>query len=494
MNYMIDDNYSSKIRQQKKINFQKKNNKNITTKIKGKETNLSNIYNTYAFIAFKNKKYNENKNSNKNKNIKNDNNNNIIYQNNANKLNSYKYKKNINSNLFLNDFINKKYNLKQNNDGNGTISININNSMKLSEPQKNKNFSNINNLLFTQKFINNSNTKSKRENTIELKGNNINNINLININNLQNIQNINISSNKKTKMQKNKITSSMDNIASVLSLNPIGDINKYNEISKNIKKNKVKFKTDKINVNNNLSSSIDLSKYLLKPLSGVSYYEETSNFDVNEKDKAKEIKDINNSGGILYNKENRRLMIEYLKIFKNKNITLENICKMHYINTNILQIPKNENKENIEEKMKNNITQKDIIFSEIKIFNNTDKNEKIDYIVFLSQPRIMFLINELNEKNPYIFYLTPDISLYEKAKINYLFKWININDISEEIFYDISLLIKCEINRYKKNIFEIVFKDNDININKKFVIDALSPNLADIYFNGFQIFINNNNI
>ena len=286
----------------------------------------------------------------------------------------------------------------------------------------------------------------------------------------------------------------MDNIASVLSLNPIGDINKYNEISKNIKKNKVKFKTDKINVNNNLSSSIDLSKYLLKPLSGVSYYEETSNFDVNEKDKAKEIKDINNSGGILYNKENRRLMIEYLKIFKNKNITLENICKMHNINTNILQIPKNENKENIEEKMKNNITQKDIIFSEIKIFNNTDKNEKIDYIVFLSQPRIMFLINELNEKNPYIFYLTPDISLYEKAKINYLFKWININDISEEIFYDISLLIKCEINRYKKNIFEIVFKDNDININKKFVIDALSPNLADIYFNGFQIFINNNNI
>ena len=160
----------------------------------------------------------------------------------------------------------------------------------------------------------------------------------------------------------------------------------------------------------------------------------------------------------------------------------------------ILQIPKNENKENIEEKKKNNITQKDIIFSEIKNFNNTDKNEKIDYIVFLSQPRIMFLINELNEKNPYIFYLTPDISLYEKAKINYLFKWININDISEEIFYDISLLIKCEINRYKKNIFEIVFKDNDININKKFVIDALSPNLADIYFNGFQIFINNNNI
>ena len=50
---MIDDNYSSKIRQQKKINFQKKNNKNITTKIKGKETNLSNIYNIMLLLLLR---------------------------------------------------------------------------------------------------------------------------------------------------------------------------------------------------------------------------------------------------------------------------------------------------------------------------------------------------------------------------------------------------------------------------------------------------------
>ena len=135
-----------------------------------------------------------------------------------------------------------------------------------------------------------------------------------------------------------------------------------------------------------------------------------------------------------YKKENRRLIVEYLKIIKNRNnsCSLDEICAITNINKDILNLV---HENSILEDLEQNI-----------FLLKKNNRKKVNFLNFLSTPRIMFLISkETKMKIPHIFSLSPNVQTFENGFESYSFKWSNINDLSDKTSYDLSYLKKCKL-------------------------------------------------
>ena len=272
------------------------------------------------------------------------------------------------------------------------------------------------------------------------------------------------------------------------------DLNKYL-----IKPFNDNFKINNKNVNINKKNSISSNNKKNNNMESTSFDEGFSNqeslqlyrFKSNEFNEDNDNNNLNEEYNIIYRKENRRLIVEYLKIIKNKykNTSISELCKNKNISLKILNLPKKQYiPDSVIENKKNNVE----YYEEYK--NIITNNEKIECINFLSTPRIMFLINEANESIPYIFCLSPNICCYNDGIEGYTFKWININDLSEKNYYDLFHLKKCKINNKDNKKFDITFEEHDCveeneNYSSTFVIDALSSEIANNYVNGLNYLI-----
>ena len=426
-------------------------------------------------------------------------------------------------------------------------SNNINNNQIIS-PKKNK--------FFTQKFININNNNNLRENSRFCDY--TNNMNLhLNTSNLQNYQNVNISYIKRNNNNSSihHINSSLSlNIENISNNNEIINNNQnYNNIRKLMLKNKINNQNNQLNYgdeeqdNKNIcvnkstkstkSRSLDLSKYIIKPkdtkYNNIIINKNNSFSSINKKInqteegsfegplsnqdslqlhklKSNEFEEFvnykdnninnhnfnyfineNNNENYKYNKENRRLIVEYLKVIKNKYNyhSLEELCKINNINQNILNLSQNQNTTKSKDDLNIDDSEQNIFLS--RQFKN---KEKIDILNFLTTPRIMFLITEINEKMPYIFSLSPSIQTYENGIESYLFKWSNINDLSDKTSYNILHLKKCKLKDNDNKKFFIIFQEYDYieedeNYSSTFIIDALSYELANNYVKGLNYLI-----
>ena len=503
------------------------------------EKNLNNITNSYI------NNYSERKLIN---------NNSKTYRRN-NKSNSYNIRneKDKSINFFRN--LNLKYNPN-------SLNSNINNILRPPIQRGMYSYRQTIKKDYVQKFVNSNTNYNNQKQIEEKNDNkNINNINNIQINNVSNIKpkinssihHINSSSSLNTSdiIRCDNESLRKNNLRHLLLKNKIFKENKNKlnygdeeQENKNICVNKSTKSTK--------SRSVDLNKYLIKPFND-NFKNNNENININKKNsissiykknnhmestsfeegfsnpeslqfykfKSNEfddftnynIKSINNENNInnylnednndnmndeyknIYRKENRRLIVEYLKIIKIKyqNISIEELCRNNNISQLILNLPKKQILSN------SFIQTKNYNFNYYEEYKNIIKNnEKIEFINFLSTPRIMFLINETNEKMPYIFCLSPNICSYNDGIEGYTFKWTNIKDLSDKNYYDLFHLKKCNINNKDNKKFDITFEEHDCieeneNYSSTFIVDALSSELASNYVNGLNYLIDKKN-
>ena len=501
-----------------KTNYKQISHKGILNptekKIIQTKRNYNRIFNSYSYTYSKKKSKKNNSNnkyefktSNYNNNIKT-----INLKSNKNnkkdflKLNNY-LKDQKTSLISLNKFITKK-------------SKNINkNGILLKAPfekglfsyKQNNNIDNfqISNISNIKQKLNSSihhMNSSSSLNTIDNVLNNNNNEAINNKNNLRNlilknkIYKENSINNKLNYIDVNKSTKSTKSRSMDLNKNIIKPFNdniktnyKKNSISSVIKKNEFNSCEDPFSI----QESIQLYKFKSNEFDDFDNYkninldyENINNMNFNYNKDMNENSKIRNETNISYKNDNRRLIVEYLKILKKKfkNFSVEEICKINNIDEKVLNLDKKKD-------LKGKISQLDYSEHQNSIFNiSPSRKEKINYLKFLSTPRIMFLINEMNEKVPYIFFLSPNISNYDDGIERYSFKWININNSSDNNSYDLFHLKKCRINNKEYKRFDIIFEEYDCieeneNFYSTFIIDALSFELANNYVNGLNYFI-----
>ena len=200
-----------------------------------------------------------------------------------------------------------------------------------------------------------------------------------------------------------------------------------------------------------------------------------------------------------YQKESRRMIVEYLKLNKNENMTLKSLMKNENINPLVL-LNKNKNEEqnamnksNINEDDENNNSnltkEKNNTFTDsespnkkelsmkssrakfqnvnsYKIFSTflNDVNDELQekaLLIFLSIPRILGLISS-GEKLSYIFCSSPTNISCTYGIETYIFKWNDCKNYNLIGYFDLINVDNCYINPENKKRFDIY-----INLGKK---------------------------
>ena len=198
-------------------------------------------------------------------------------------------------------------------------------------------------------------------------------------------------------------------------------------------------------------------------------------------------------------KESRRMLIEYIKLLRKKNEKIEDFLNNNRISTLILQ----QDKEII--KIQNPITQTSLFTSlnnspigitpeytsvqnsTPNLFENiiSDSKEKINYLNFLSVPRIMNIITN-NDRKPYVFYMTPNEISYIKGVEDYIFKWIDIKNLNINNNCNLILLNSCFVDKLNNERFYIIYHEDDLqnengSLDFTLLIEASSKELCDNY-------------
>ena len=233
-----------------------------------------------------------------------------------------------------------------------------------------------------------------------------------------------------------------------------------------------------------------------------------------------------------YQKESRRMIVEYLKIYNNDNMSLKQFMRDKNINPlvllkgknleesqNSLNNSKSNNNMNISnfdfDKEKANIENtlsksglsknKDLTenFSQnrfknvnsFKILSNflndvNDESQEKTYLVFLSIPRILGLIS-LGEKSSYIFCVSPTNISCKYGIETYIFKWNDCKNYNLIGYFDLINVENCYINMENKTRFEIYInqgrrtknknENNKVNEEKYYSIEANDEEIAQNY-------------
>ena len=201
-----------------------------------------------------------------------------------------------------------------------------------------------------------------------------------------------------------------------------------------------------------------------------------------------------------YQKESRRLMVEYLKVLNlsKKNTPLKDILNKENISQLVLLKPiiekgnnslnntlNNSNLENsfltsnkknrpfsindspksdnLMESSSKNILNEPKSYSILNNFLNDmddESKDKISLITFLSIPRIMNMIISNEQKYSFVFYCSPtNISCLYGIE-TYIFKWNECKNFNLAGYFDLINVENCFLDNNNRKIFNIVLNNN----------------------------------
>jgi hypothetical protein len=217
-----------------------------------------------------------------------------------------------------------------------------------------------------------------------------------------------------------------------------------------------------------------------------------------------------------YEKESRRMIIEYIKILNkiNNNSTkqalIDNNISLKVLNQKYAETENDYNSELFGEAKKQlylknlNYTlsndtyfsnpNEDVSFSNNNILNinNINNNllnkgkKKIDVLNFLCVPRILNLLGEDHFKEKYIFLITLDETYFKEGKESYFFQWrdMSTNEIENE--FNLKEIKSCTVNKKYNNRFILEVEKEESGDVLIFEIETPSEELCDSYITGIN--------
>ena len=204
----------------------------------------------------------------------------------------------------------------------------------------------------------------------------------------------------------------------------------------------------------------------------------------------------------LFEKESRRMMIEYIKILKkSEKKELNSIIKINNFSEKILNQKKicNEIQQSSNLIHKNNNSSTFIsysgaqsIFNSMKDIKNPyltsyqsfikkmtdDKIDKIKMLKFLSIPR-KFKLNFKGENFNFLFILRPNKLTFLNGIESYIFQWMDLKSQSYIGGFDLIKINSCYIKNNNSNIF--IIETIDSNVKKLYEIDTDSFSITSYY-------------
>ena len=330
-----------------------------------------------------------------------------------------------------------------------------------------------------------------------------------------NTSNINIKSNNNNLSDNNNLNNNLNDIFS--DFNPY-DVNIFlgKQKSKKLSSySNFQKKQTFTEYNSNLNTIYNIS-----PISS-NYKLILNNKKIEEDQLKKDLSDPKKCFFSQYQKESRRMIIEYIKTFytseTNNNIieSIKDFLNKSSINPIILLKPEEQKKETIEKKSNsklNYINKKPSLITlgesrlnsdnenfilmnlnnqnqSLKLMNNflnnmdDDTPEKISLLSFLTIPRLMKMIISKEQKITFLFQATPTIISCSYGIESYIFKWSDCKNFSQIGFFDFINVDNCSLNHFDNKIFEISISSNNNMECINYLIEADNSDMAIKYIN-----------
>ena len=304
---------------------------------------------------------------------------------------------------------------------------------------------------------------------------------------------------------------------STLSFSSI-NLNKYkiNNMPNNFDKNEIKEINDSNSIikNTNLSMNFNLSNHSINN-NNKSNPNNTMNKSIIYHDYFKD--------SLPYEKESRRMIIEFAKLNLNKKKDIKQIIKENNISLKILNqkyAEKDEEKDNDINNNTNNNTNREL-FGEAKkqvylknldyylsqnstitteVLNNKNKKfniennflinnknkKRINILNFLLTPRVLNLIEDSENKKKFIFLIALDEIFFSEGKESYLFQWKNMENNEIENQFNIKLIKNCIENKIFNNRFCLKVENQDSQQEYNYEIETPSNEICNNYVTGIN--------
>ena len=296
------------------------------------------------------------------------------------------------------------------------------------------------------------------------------------------------------------------------------NLNKYkiNNMPNNFDKNEIKEINDSNSIikNTNLSMNFNLSNHSINN-NNKSNPNNTMNKSIIYHDYFKD--------SLPYEKESRRMIIEFAKLNLNKKKDIKQIIKENNISLKILNqkyAEKDEEKDNDINNNTNNNTNREL-FGEAKkqvylknldyylsqnstitteVLNNKNKKfniennflinnknkKRINILNFLLTPRVLNLIEDSENKKKFIFLIALDEIFFSEGKESYLFQWKNMENNEIENQFNIKLIKKCIENKIFNNRFCLKVENQDSQQEYNYEIETPSNEICNNYVTGIN--------
>ena len=296
------------------------------------------------------------------------------------------------------------------------------------------------------------------------------------------------------------------------------NLNKYkiNNMPNNFDKNEFKEINDSNSIikNTNLSMNFNLSNHSINN-NNKSNPNNTMNKSIIYHDYFKD--------SLPYEKESRRMIIEFAKLNLNKKKDIKQIIKENNISLKILNqkyAEKDEEKDNDINNNTNNNTNREL-FGEAKkqvylknldyylsqnstitteVLNNKNKKfniennflinnknkKRINILNFLLTPRVLNLIEDSENKKKFIFLIALDEIFFSEGRESYLFQWKNMENNEIENQFNIKLIKNCIENKIFNNRFCLKVENQDSQQEYNYEIETPSNEICNNYVTGIN--------
>ena len=367
--------------------------------------------------------------------------------------------------------------------------LKINNSVKTEKTKSNAKLKNpldkkeslFNNRMYVDESISGSGVLNQNGSQYSLLSIDLNKFKILSNNNINNNHNNNNVDFETFNPSKEKMAS-MNNVNKTTNKNNanyiLQNFNPYkieNYLGKNYKKTKITPKTSKKKLNNFVNNISPSTSNLQMILYNKKIEEEK--FRV-EKNKPENLFKTSSQ------KEDRRMLVEYIKVLSNlENTSIKQIMNEKNINPYVLQLKQQEKNDEVlktPNSKNNSVIIKDSLLSKlssddnggIQLLNNfinemeDESIEKIEYIQFLTIPRIMKMMYQTGQKISFIFSASPTPISCTYGIETYIFKWIDCKNFNMIGSFDFINVDSCCINCDNSCVFDIFLNSNSLSNNK----------------------------
>jgi len=216
-----------------------------------------------------------------------------------------------------------------------------------------------------------------------------------------------------------------------------------------------------------------------------------------------------------YEKESRRMIIEYIKMLNNNNnikqTLLDNNISQKVLNQKFNDSENDNLSSELFGEAKKQLYLKNLNYSlsydsyrtneenSINVVNNNLLNlnnlndillnkekKKINILNFLCVPRVLNLIEENKTKERYIFLITLDETYFTERKESYQFQWRNMTNNEIENVFKLKEIKTCVASNNYKNRFIIEVEKEDLIENLNFEIEAPTNEICNNYIIGLN--------